>query len=670
VLRVGRAVALCLGTVLLLVGAVAGVVHHEVLDADRFAAHADAVRTDPDVARELGVLLTDRLLEEQPDLVAYRPLIETAATALVSSRTIGPLVRSGLAPLYDTLVLGEPDPTVLRLADVAAVLVAAVTALAPRVAVAVPPDLDVRLSDVGAGDAGADLVGAVHLVRVLSWLAPLLGVLVLGAPAVLSRGDRRLRRALGDLGRGTLGAGLLLAALLVIGDAVAGRGDPETLAGAVRRAAWDELAPSFWLAAAGTAAIGVVLAAVGGALAGGSRPTLAAGLSMALGMALLVDPARVATALLWVTGAGLVVGGAVALLVILTHTPAARVWAVGAATVLLVGVAIGAWPDDHHLTASGAAASAACNGHVELCDRRYDEVAFPATHNSMAAASEPGWFFAEQPDGIVDQLDAGVRVLLVDSWYGRRTGRSGIVSTVHRLRARAMAEATAELGAAAVRSALRLEGALGLAPRGPATAYLCHNLCELGATPWGRSLADLRTWLDGHPREVVTLFVQDEVSPADTAALFEQAGLLPDVHIPSAEGTWPTLREMIESGRRLVVLMENHGGGPAHPWLMQGFDLVQDTPYLFRSPAALIDGAGTCAPNRGAADAPLLLVNHWVTDDRAEVSNAARVNARDVLGARVAACRRERGMLPNFVAVDFYDRGDLFGVVNDLNGLG
>ena len=38
----------------------------------------------------------------------------------------------------------------------------------------------------------------------------------------------------------------------------------------------------------------------------------------------------------------------------------------------------------------------ACNGSPELCQRRLNEVVFPGTHNSMSAAEEPGWLFANQ----------------------------------------------------------------------------------------------------------------------------------------------------------------------------------------------------------------------------------------------------------------------------------
>ena len=101
-------------------------------------------------------------------------------------------------------------------------------------------------------------------------------------------------------------------------------------------------------------------------------------------------------------------------------------------------------------------ASDGCNGHVELCERAYDEVAYAATHNSMSAANEPGWLFTEQPDGIIPQLDYGVRVLLIDSWYGQTTDRRGIVATADKSREVAFAQAKADFGTRPVNAALRV----------------------------------------------------------------------------------------------------------------------------------------------------------------------------------------------------------------------
>ena len=55
-----------LGVVAVTLGLLAGVVNREVLDGDRFARHVDAVRSDPDVARQVGLLVTDEVLKQQP----------------------------------------------------------------------------------------------------------------------------------------------------------------------------------------------------------------------------------------------------------------------------------------------------------------------------------------------------------------------------------------------------------------------------------------------------------------------------------------------------------------------------------------------------------------------------------------------------------------------------
>lgn len=700
------------GTLLLLLGTVAGVLNREVLDADRFADHVDAVRADPAVSRQLGALVTARLLAAQPDLTAIRPLLESTATALVASPALGSTVRSAaVGPLYRSLTDGGRNTVVLRLADVAALAVGVVNVAAPEQRAALPAELDVRLSAFGGQEASGDALRWVHLVRWMSWLLPLLGLLVLaGAGATLGADDRarraRLSGALGTLGRGALGASAGLAALLVLVGFLAGRLDDETLSGAVLRATWHELDGDFWAAAGVLAATGYVLTLL--ARPGPDRlardlgpralvahawgqmldpgPRLGARTYRAVfvglaGVALVLQPLELLQALLWAAGLVLVVIAIALLVPIVVEAVRDRVlhrardlrpgaqWQHVAAAVALLALVlvlvVGAWPAPDDAADAFGQDDSICNGYAALCDRPYDAVAFPATHNAMAAADEPGWFFAEQPDGIVAQLDHGIRVLLVDSWYGQRTQRRGIIANTDDSRVAALAEARASFGEASVRSALRLRDALNLTPRGPVEPYLCHALCELGSTKWLPVMKDVRAWLAAHPREVVTVFVQDTVSPADTAEVFRHAGLLPYVYTPGTDGQWPTLGQMIESGQRLVVLMENHGGGTTYPWLLSGFHWVQDTPFLFRRP-----GQFSCRANRGSADASLFLLNHWVTDKRREVSNATKVNSRGVLLARAEQCQAERGLLPNFVAVDFYDRGDLFGVVRTLNGTG
>ena len=68
-------------------------------------------------------------------------------------------------------------------------------------------------------------------------------------------------------------------------------------------------------------------------------------------------------------------------------------------------------------------------------------------------------------------------------------------------------------------------------------------------------------------------------------------------------------------------------------------------------------------------DSPLFLLNHWVADPITNPTTAARANTYDTLLSRAQSCAEARGQRPNFVVVDFHDQGDLFAVVDELNGL-
>jgi hypothetical protein len=307
--------------------------------------------------------------------------------------------------------------------------------------------------------------------------------------------------------------------------------------------------------------------------------------------------------------------------------------------------------------------SGLCNGHAELCDRRFDEVAYVASHNAMSVARLPGWFIPEQLDPIPDQLDQGVRSLLVDVWSGRQAG--SVVRTSPSSYEEAIAVTTAELGPEVAAAAGRIADSLAGVPEGPEARFLCHGACETGSTPFLETMIDVRTWLEAHPDEVLSLFIEDHVDPTLIAADIEAAGLLPYVYAPVAGTPFPTLGEMIGSGHRLVTMVEEGDGGADAPWLVNGFQFTQDTPYTFPTVESF-----SCATNRGPADAPLFLLNHWLSGFSNLVTDAEAVNTRDVLLARAEQCRDERGQIPNFVAVNYVAFGDVYDVVDALNGVG
>jgi hypothetical protein len=333
---------------------------------------------------------------------------------------------------------------------------------------------------------------------------------------------------------------------------------------------------------------------------------------------------------------------------------------------VLAAGAVGAFVAAGGADEPAVAAGGRCNGSAELCDRTLPEVVLPATHNSMSAPL-PGWFSSQQDAGIDHQLADGVRGLLIDTHYADRLANGRLRTVIGTDAAQRQDGVSPE----AVAAAERLRERAGYRGEGERGMYLCHTFCELGATPLSTGLGEIHDFLVTHPGEVVVVINQDYVTPAAFVQALGSAGLATYAFTPPAGDDWPTLGEMIERDQRLVVLAENHAG--AAPWYQPVYDrLTKETPFSFGSAAQLTaaDLASTCRANRGPDRAPLFLVNHWVTTDPVpRPSNAELVNAYEPLLRRARTCQRERGHLPNLLAVDFYRRGDLFRVARTLNGL-
>ena len=189
---------------------------------------------------------------------------------------------------------------------------------------------------------------------------------------------------------------------------------------------------------------------------------------------------------------------------------------------------------------------------------------------------------------------------------------------------------------------------------------LCHSWCAFGSRDFVDALLGIGAFLDANPDEVVAIIIQDGISPEDTEQSFIDAGLADRIY--THVGAFPTLAQLLDTGRRLVVGAEFSAPPPA--WYHHAWDLWFDTPYSFDS----ID-AFSCELNRGAETNPLFLMNHWISNPLSTEASAIEANALDVLLPRAEQCRAERGHIPNLVAVDHYAVGDVFAVVDALNGV-
>jgi hypothetical protein len=395
---------------------------------------------------------------------------------------------------------------------------------------------------------------------------------------------------------------------------------------------------------------------------------------IAVGAAIVVEPALLGRVAVAVGGVLLVVLGIAQLPAVPAAggepvpapagRPRPRPWAPAIAVVLVValtGLAMAlVLPGPRAAAVPVAGEPGGCNGLRAMCERRLDQVVFAATHNSYAAADEAGWLFASQRFGIARQLRDGIRALLVDVHLGAPDPRSGRIRTDLEAEGSDRNKVARELSPAALRAADRLVGRAGVGkPVGRRRPYLCHTLCELGAEPLDEQLGILRRFLAANPREVVLLFVEPYVSVSTIEQALRDADLLTHAATPRPGAPLPTLGALVAADTRLVVLAEQDGG--QRPWYLDGFRLVQDTPLGAKRPSQL-----SCTRARGRPDSPLLMLNHWIPPFPPSVTRNERIGG-SFLRRMIGRCERERSMLPNLIAVDFYDRTQVVEIARDLN---
>ena len=695
-MTVRRSLILALaGVVLVIAGIAASYVKYELAEPEPFGRRAVAALRTDEVRRAIAEQVAVQMVERgSPNLVASRPLVLTGVEAVLETEQFARVVRRAAAAALRVLLHGDRN-VVVELEEARRLLVPAVRSVSPQTADQIPADLKPRIAELRSSDLATTAVRWANGARAAALPLVIAGLLTMLLAVALSPDRRRTLVAAGMML--AAGAAVALGALTALraqtishanGVGTLSTAEARTAAGAV----WDAMAGGLetWLTLLGGAGIAVSLGGLlaearvdrraalrrgADLLAGGELPRplrLARGLALAgLGALVLLRAQPLFAVVVGLTGGLLLVLGLAEALALAPPSsragprrrrPVRPALVIGGlAVVLAAGGAALALTTLHGAPSPPAENEISkCNGIAALCDRRLDEVALAGTHNSMSAADRPGWYFANQVHPIPRQLEDGIRLLMIDAHYG-------VVDAQGRVRTDLAAEgsnrnrAAAQLGPEGVRVAERLAGRLGLVPRsGERRLFLCHTLCELGAERLGATLNEVRSFLEQNPAEVLVILVESSVDPEEIESAVGDADLEPYLATLPERGPLPTLREMIASGRRLVVLDGDDGGSTS--WYRPEFLYLQDTRIdsLLRSRTA-------CEPNRGSPDSPLLLMNHWIDRFPPPPVQDREVGARQVLLRRARECARTLGRVPNLIAVDFYERSDVVAVARSLN---
>ncbi len=680
----------------LAVAAIALYAERTLFDSGRFADRVEVALEDDDVSHEVADTLTEEIVQARPDLIAVQPLIGGVAEQVVGGSAFRALAGRAAFESHRAVFDRERDSAVLIVGNGALLVTQALQAARPELARRVPRELETTLASISDGAAGrafVDVAQTAERIELLGWIALALAlVLLVAALALTPRGERSETAARLGWAMGAVGA--LLVVAVQIGEIVAGGyGDTDQRIAALR-AVWSAVFGDLAVWGFALAALGLVVLAA--ATSRADQPTLARRAKAAveraaarpeglplralrvlallvLGVLIAVQPLEALGLLALATGLFTIALGVDELMAISPRRAAAAqaaaedddvpsagwyaglIGAAAAAVVVLGAIGVSAATDD-------VPAEPGCNGSEQLCERRLDEIAIPATHNSMSSPQD-GFLLPNQESGVRAQLRGGIRGLLIDRHVGAQTPRG--VYTVLKEGGKSRAKIEQAIGPEATLTALRLRQQIGYRGGGDERVYLCHGFCELGAIDAERVLRQIRDFLVANPGAVLVISVEDQVTPQQAARAFERSGLL-DYVWKGPVRPIPTLGEMVEADERVLVFGEEETEGV--PWYHDQFTYVRDTPYDLPSAAAVLSPRG-CTIGRGTDASPFLLMNQFVAGDPPLPRPARTVNQRDAVVAHARECRSALGGLPGLIAVDFWEEGDVVGAARELNGI-
>lgn len=699
---IGSIVLAVVAAILVVAGTITYYARTQVIDQQAFADRALEALEGDEVRQLVGREIVTGLIDRgSSDLVAARPLIESIVDAALQTEPFRRLIRTAAVEANRTLFVHDHRSVALDLSDAAELVRFAARSVSPRLAREIPDDLEPDLLKLQQREFATATLRAGDQLRTLGVVLPLLALLAFVASIAVAP-DRRTGVLRAGVAAGTAGVVLAVVLLILRERTLAGVIGADEVTDAEMRGAVGGLLDAYfgglvaWALAIGFG--GVVIAGAAAALDPSDVEAPAARLRRGLltrpqrtwlralrGAALLVvgvvialEPTLALRVGAIVVGAYLVFAGTGELLVLLGRrgeAPAraerlrkrALVAAGGVAVVVVAAVAFAVLTltsdDDEPASATVATATDTlrCNGSFALCELRLNEAVFAGTHNSFSAADSPNWFITNQRRTIERQLADGIRLFLIDPHWGVADGQR--VRTDFASEGRDRNRVAKGLPPPVLAAAQRLAGRVGLGDSGGRReVWLCHTVCELGATRMSDALDDVRRFLEANRGEIVILFIEPYVPPTQIAREFRRAGLTRYLATLERDTPLPTLGAMVRSNRRLVVLTEKDATGSV-PWYLDGFSFVQDTPLGAERTSQL-----RCKRARGTADSPLLMLNHWADLFPPRLTANKPFQTRRFLLERAHRCARARGMPANLIAVDFYDQGELISAVDELNG--
>ncbi len=287
------------------------------------------------------------------------------------------------------------------------------------------------------------------------------------------------------------------------------------------------------------------------------------------------------------------------------------------------------WEMERGLDPKNESDTLICQGQSRFCLRAYDNHTFAETHNSFSTVEDEVWMAVNHYTALQSQWDGGIRAFMID---------------IHHLSKEDTAKEDVRFC------------------HGDPDSTLFHPCIysEVDAFAW---LSQLGSLMNNSSGDVVTLLIENYVPGEHVEYLFNVSGMLERTWVHEVGEEWPALGDMVLAGKNLVVFWD-YSDDERWPWLHHAWSHSWDTPYGEDDESEM-----SCTVGRGSGESEAWHLNNWLSSSFgfADPVRAESVNEYEKLLARAIECWEVFDDRPTFIAVDFWEDGEVVNVTRTLN---
>lgn len=206
----------------------------------------------------------------------------------------------------------------------------------------------------------------------------------------------------------------------------------------------------------------------------------------------------------------------------------------------------------------------------------------------------------------------------------------------------------------------------------------CHSVCGLGPRDATEVFTNINSFLDDNPTELVILNFEMSADDPTPQEIWNVISPITDFRRKVYNhdgGQWPTMRELLANNHQVLLFEHNskldctNGGVGCAARIESFFQYAVENPWDFDSIASLENTDVSCAEDRGSGSREnFFSVNGFITGTFGPSKSAANtVNQRDFINNQIQKCEKVTKHKVNFYNIDFWQRGDLLSVTQEIN---